>query len=109
VRVRIAFEKLDPRILPDMGVKVSFLTEPAPEKADTPERPRLLVPKAAVRTEDSATIVFVVSNGRAERRAIKAGAADGGQVEIASGLTAGEKVVIEGADKLADGTLVKER
>jgi len=109
VRVRIGFEKLDPRILPDMGVKVSFLNERAAEPTDAPPKPRLLVPKTAVRTDAGQSIVFVVQQDRVERRAVTVGAAEGDQVEIVSGLTGGERIVVEGHDGLADGTRVKER
>ena len=108
VRVRIGFEALEPRILPDMGVKVSFLEERAPEAA-AQQRPRVLVPAAAVRTADGTSFVFLVRDGRVERRAVKAGAADGDQVEVVSGLNAGDRVVVEGPPTLADGTRVKER
>ena len=107
VKVRIGFEQLDPRILPDMGVKVSFLTErPAAAEAAAPGA-RLVAPKAAVRSEDGRDVVFVVREGRLERRAIKAGSPDGDQVEIVSGLTAGERVVIEGPATMKDGDRVK--
>jgi RND family efflux transporter MFP subunit len=111
VRVRIAFEQLDPRILPDMGVKVSFLTERAPAAADAAPRARLLAPKAAVRSAEGHDVVFVVHDGRVERRAVKAGTAEGDQVEIVSGLTAGEQVVVEGPATMKDGdkVTVKER
>jgi RND family efflux transporter MFP subunit len=106
VRVRIAFEKLDPRILPDMGVKVSFLREEDPE-GDTRAAARVLVPKAAVRSADGRTVVFVVRDDRVERRAIRAGNENGDRVEVLSGLTAGERVVIEGPDTLKDGDRVR--
>lgn len=111
VRVRIGFEKLDPRILPDMGIKVSFLTEHAAATDDAAPRARLLAPKAAIRSVDGSDIVFVVRDGHVERRAVKAGAADGDQVEIVSGLTAGEQVVIAGPPTMKDGdrVSVKER
>jgi RND family efflux transporter MFP subunit len=109
VKVRIGFKDLDPRILPDMGVKVSFLEESTPEAANVPVKPRLLVPKSAVRTEGTQSVVFVVRDDRVERRAIKVGVAQGDQVEVISGLTSGEKIVVEGHDGLADGTRVKER
>ena len=109
VKVRIGFEKLDPRILPDMGVKVSFLSERTAEEAAAPPRQRLTVPKAAVRSADGRDVVFVVKEDRVERRAIKVGAAQGEQVEVVSGLTAGERVVVEGPASLADGARVKER
>ena len=110
VRVRIGFDQLDPKILPDMSVKVSFLDEkPEPVVAGAAARPRLLVPKGAVRTVDGTAIVFVVRGERAERRAVKTGANDGDLVEVISGLTAGDRVVTEGAATLADGARVKER
>jgi RND family efflux transporter MFP subunit len=109
VKVRIGFQELDPRILPDMGVKVSFLEERTPEAANAPVKPRLLVPKSAVRTEGNQSVVFVVRDDRVERRAVKVGAAQGDQVEVISGLNSGEKIVVEGHDGLSDGTRVKER
>jgi RND family efflux transporter MFP subunit len=110
VRVRVGFDKLDPRILPDMGIKVSFLNERAPEGGATP-RARLLVPKAAVRSADGRDVVFVMHDRRVERRAVKVGAAEGDQVEIVSGLTAGEQVVTDGPSTMKDGdtVTVKER
>jgi RND family efflux transporter MFP subunit len=109
VKVRIGFEKLDPRILPDMGVKVSFLAERSAEDAAAPPRRRLIVPKTAVRSADGRDVVFVVKEDRVERRAVKVGAAQAEQVEVVSGLTAGERVVVEGPASLADGARVKER
>jgi RND family efflux transporter MFP subunit len=103
-------EKLDPRILPDMGVKVSFLNERPAENEDAAPQARLLVPKTAVRTDAGATVVFVVnSEERVERRAVRAGAAEGEQVEIVSGVSAGERIVVDGPPTLSDGARVKER
>ncbi len=109
VRVRIAFEELDPRILPDMGIKVSFLAEREPEGATAPPRQRIVVPKSAVRMADGSQIVFVVREDKVERRAVTIGPAMGEQIEIASGVNAGERVVVEGPARLADGARVKER
>ena len=115
VRVRIGFEgsggntKVDPRILPDMGVKVSFLNERAPKAEQAAPRARLVVPKAAVRTENGTSVVFVVRDDRAERRAVRVGAADGDRIEVVSGINAGERVVVDGPATLADGARVKER
>jgi hypothetical protein len=109
VRVRISFDKLDPRILPDMGVKTTFLAEQKAETSKEPQRPRILVPKAAVRSSDGASVVFVIREDRAERRAVKVGPEDRGQIEIATGLSPGERVVVEGPATLADGARVKER
>ena len=110
MKVRIGFDKLDPRILPDMGVKVSFLTEKAPVETAKP-RARLLVPKVAVRSEEGRQVVFVVHDDTVERRAVTTGADDGDQVEVVSGLTVGEKVVVDGPATMKDGdkVTVKER
>jgi RND family efflux transporter MFP subunit len=115
VRVRIGFDAstgsgstLDPRILPDMGVKVGFFNERAPEEVTAP-RARVLVPKSAIRTDAGKSIVFVVQEDRVERRAITTGSADGDQVEVLSGLTAGERVVVEGPPVLVDGARVTVR
>ena len=106
VKVRIGFDELDPRILPDMGVKVAFLRE-----AETPARPTaapaVLVPKAAVRTVDGRTIVFVVHDDRVERRAISLGSETDGQLEAMSGIAAGERVVLDAPPTLKDGDKVK--
>jgi RND family efflux transporter MFP subunit len=98
--------QLDPRILPDMGVKVSFLTErPATEGAAP--RAKLVLPSAAVRTADGRSIVFVVRDDRVERRAISTGPPVGDQVEVLSGVSAGERVVVDGPQTLKDGDKVK--
>jgi len=107
VLVRIGFQQLDPRILPDMGVKVAFLGAPAP--ASSPARPRLTVPRAAVRDDRGQSIVFVVREARVERRAVRLGGSAGDQVEILSGLTAGERVVVDGPPELADGSTITVR
>ena len=116
VRVRLGFDRpedsktaLDPRILPDMGVKVSFLNERQPETAAEPPKPRLMVPKTAVGSDAGQSIVFVVKGDRVERRAVKVGAAEGDRVEVISGLNSGDRIVVEGLDGLADGSRVKER
>jgi RND family efflux transporter MFP subunit len=116
VRVRIGFarekpgEALDPRILPDMGVKVSFFNEKDAVAAQS-EAPRakLMMPKSAVRTADGTTYVFVVQGDRVERRAVKVGNAQAEQIEVLSGLSAGDRVVVEGPETLADGARVKEQ
>ncbi len=109
VRVRIGFDRLDPRILPDMGVKVSFLAEQRRESSGGAAQVRLLVPKSAVRSSEGGDVVFVVKDERAERRAVKVGQTDGDQVQVVAGLNAGERVVVDGPAKLTDGERVKER
>lgn len=106
VLVRIGFDTLDPRILPDMGVKVAFLKPGETAAPTAPVRPTLVMPRAAARAAAGGDIVFVILADRVERRAVKLGAADGDLVEIVAGLEAGERVVIEGPPDLADGDRV---
>jgi HlyD family secretion protein len=115
VLVRIGFaknkgEKLDPRILPDMGVKVAFHSakpEAGSAGSDAPAQARLLVPKAAVRKAGEQDVVFVLKDDRVERRAVRIGAPDGDRIEIVSGVSPGEHVVVEGPPELTDGSKVR--
>jgi RND family efflux transporter MFP subunit len=108
VKVRIAFDRLDPRILPDMGVKVSFLDpRAAAAPADEP-RSRLLVPRAAVREAAGETRVWVVAEARVEDRAVELGARAGDRVQVLSGLAAGERVVVESSEELSEGQEVED-
>jgi RND family efflux transporter MFP subunit len=105
VLVRIGFEKLDPRILPDMGIKVTFLRD-EDKTQPVSQQPTTLVPKAAVRTEDGTSFVFVVHGDVAERRAVQIGGTDGDRLEVRAGLQGGERVVTAAPPTLADGATV---
>ena len=105
VLVRIGFEQLDPRILPDMGVKVTFMKQ-AEAQADAVARSVLLVPKGAVRTDNNQSYAFVVSNGVVDRRAVKTGGVDGDRVEVLAGLASGERVVLSPGPTLISGAVV---
>ena len=105
VKVRVKFDQLDPRILPQMGVKVAF--QGATENAAANRA--VVVPKAAVRKEEGRDVVFVVLNGRAERRAVTVGGTQAEDVTVVAGLSSGERVVVEGPPTLAEGLRVQER
>jgi RND family efflux transporter MFP subunit len=105
VLVRIAFEALDPRILPDMGIKVTFLKEDD-EVAAPAARPATLVPKAAIQSDNTNSFVYVVTGDAVERRAVKAGGADGDRVEVLGALRAGERVVVSPPPGFTDGAKV---
>jgi RND family efflux transporter MFP subunit len=105
VLVRIGFQKLDPRILPDMGVKVTFLREA--EAGATPVAQSItLVPQAAVRKEGESAFVFVVRQNTVERRAIKTAGTDGDRLEVVAGLKGGDQVVISPPAELTEGMLI---
>src|SRR5690349_3622478 len=91
VRVRIGFDKLEPFILPDMGIKVRFLDDTPVQAAS--KGPRIRVPAVAVERAGSDAFVWVARDGRAERRAVTVGAESEGQVEVLAGVTSGEELV----------------
>jgi RND family efflux transporter MFP subunit len=110
VKVRITIPNLDKYnfILPDMGVKVSFQgpAETAPAKG--PE-PRAYVPKSAVRTEAGSSFVFLVHDGKVERRAVSLGMDRGADVAVLSGILPGDSLVVKGPESLHDGDKVAIR
>ena len=105
VLVRIGFTALDPRILPDMGVKVTFLRE-ADASAPVTAQAMTLVPKAAVKTESGISYVYLVQQTTVERRAIKTGGTDGDRIEVTAGLKGGDRVVISPPPELAEGVQI---
>jgi len=102
VLVRVRFKQLDPRILPDMGIKVTFLADRGTAPVAT-LRPTVLVPKAAIVTQDGQTYAFVVAGETVERRAVKTGGADGDKLEVLAGLTSRDRVVVSPPPTLAAG------
>ena len=105
VLVRIGFTEPDPRILPDMGVKVTFLRD-ADDQSAPATQPTALVPKSAVRQDDDQPIVFVLTGETVERRAVRLGGTDGDRIEIVAGLRVGERVVVAPPPALNAGMLV---
>jgi len=108
VRVRVAIEQADPRILPEMGVSVRFLAD-GPASADDAAPRRLpLVPARAVFEADGRSYVFVVDGRRLERRAVRAGARRDDGILISAGLNAGERLVADATiEDLSDGMRVR--
>jgi RND family efflux transporter MFP subunit len=113
VKVRISFDKLDPRILPDMGVKVAFLDEGASsggkKGSGEASKARAIIPQSAVRAQGNAAYVFAVQGGRLERRAVSLGRQLGSDVEVIAGVSAGDPLVVRGPENLQDGEKVKVR
>ncbi|MDH5835291.1 efflux RND transporter periplasmic adaptor subunit [Luteimonas kalidii] len=105
VKVRVALKEKDARIVPDMGVTVSFL-EQAPADDEAPRR-GVRVPATAVAGQGDEAAVFVVGDGNVvERREVEAGGTIGDAREVTSGLAPGETVVVDPPAELADGAIV---
>jgi HlyD family secretion protein len=97
-------DALDPRILPDMGIKVAFLGSETPAAVTAVP---VTIAAAALRTDLGSQVVFVVtSDSRAERRALRLGTAKDNRVEVVSGLSPGERIVLDPPATLKDGDRV---
>ncbi len=117
VKVRIGFDELDPRILPDMGVKVAFheagaVPDPAAvggSEGSSGTGLGVAIPPAGLRRDGGRDVVFVVtSDGTVERRAVNVESQNDQEVIITSGIASGERIVVEGPADLADGDAVTE-
>jgi len=100
VKVRIAFAALDPRILPDMGVKVSFLSG---EKSVQDSQVRTLIPRQALREIEGKQVVFQYREGRLALRTVTVGSKQASEVEVLEGISPGDTVVVSGPANLKDG------
>ena len=104
VKVRVGFEKLDPRILPQMGVKVAFKATNPPNPPRPPARsafPRIRRVKI-----DNRDIAWVVKDGKVERRAVTVANSNSSEATVSAGLSAGETVVLDPPATLTDGAAV---
>ena len=106
VKVRISFIKLDPKILPDMGVKVTFLGDEPKKQAGAVE-PVAIVLTAALRDDNGSKIVYIMKDNKLERRAVKPGNPRGSDTEIFAGLIPGDLVVTKGPPDLHDGESIQ--
>ena len=106
VKVRIALNVRDPRIVPDMGVKVSFLEAAPKPEASQPRGVR--VPAAALVQRDGKDVAFALGDGgTVQLRAVKPGRALGDDRQVLSGLSPGDTVVLDPPAALADGSKVR--
>ncbi|QIF02532.1 efflux RND transporter periplasmic adaptor subunit [Roseimicrobium sp. ORNL1] len=113
VKVRIGFDKLDSRILPEMGVKVAFQSAPQELAASTESKHAsqrlVIVPKEAVHQDGGKDVAWVVKDGRVERRAITVNGTDAENTTVTAGLSAGERLVLNAPTGLKDGAKVTEK
>ena len=105
VKVRVGFDQLDPRILPEMSVKVAFRET---NGRGTSAAQTVIVPKSAIQQQNGQDVVWVVQHGRAERRAVTVNLTVGEDTQLSAGVAVGEKVVAKIPTGLTGGTKLKE-
>ena len=106
VKVRVGLDaKGDPRIVPDMGVRVSFLEEAKPAQANV--KPGVLVPAAAIVQRDDKDVAFAMHGETVQLRALTLGRSLGDDREVLQGLSGGDTVVLDPPEQLADGSRVR--
>lgn len=106
VKVRVALERQDPRIVPDMGVRVSFLeTKPA----DTARAPQgVLVPATAIAQRDGHSVVFVLEGSVVRQRTVNPAEQTFGDLRLLpTAVKPGDTVVVSPAADLRDGSAVQ--
>ena len=115
VKVRITILNLEKYnfILPDMGVKVAFLENEKPAAKDKAKdkgpQAVAFIPKGAVRSDSNISFVFLIRDGKVERRAVSLGMDRGTEVAILAGVSPGDSLVVKGPESLHDGDKVEIR
>lgn len=106
VKVRIGLDLKDARIVPDMGVRVSFLEEGKATPAQAAPRRAVLVPATSLRRDGAQDVIFVAQDGHAQRRTVTLGGSVGDSREVTSGVIAGEAVIVDAPAGLKDNARV---
>ena len=107
IKVRVALEHKDARIVPNMGVRVSFLE--AKPSASSQARQGVLVPATAIVQRDGRSVVFVVEDGKAQQRTVNPAAQAWGDLRLLpAAVKSGERVVIAPPASLRDGSAVQQ-
>jgi RND family efflux transporter MFP subunit len=109
VQVKVSILDRDPRILPEMGAKVDFLEpeQPRAAGATAPTRTSIRIPATALKSDGAASFVWLVRDGRLTRRPVTTGPVSGGFLEVRSGLSGGEQLLVGGVEAPTEGMKVK--
>lgn len=97
VIVRALLANEDGALKPGMFLNVALAKD---------ERETLVIPEEALTPDAEKQFVFVVADGKAQRREVRIGGRSPGSVEITAGLEAGDRVIVEGTQKVRDGAPV---
>jgi RND family efflux transporter MFP subunit len=113
VLVRIGLDQKDARILPEMGVRVSFLAAATqaggPAAGGAPQNAGVSLPAAAVQASGSTGVVFVVHDSTLERRAVRLGMINADRIIVTSGLAGGERVAMGDFNAMTDGAKIRTK
>ncbi|QMU62427.1 MAG: efflux RND transporter periplasmic adaptor subunit [Gammaproteobacteria bacterium] len=102
VKVRIAINELDPKILPDMGVKVKFFAKQEEDKSDEDSENTIVIPKVAVVRDAESSFVWLINNNSVSKKEITLGKRIGNLFQVDKGLSAGDKIAISKLEKLKE-------
>ena len=106
VLVKVGFREYDSRVLPEMSAKVTFLA-PKTDKSEEDVKTIIVIPSSSIVTRKGKEVVFKVQDGKAVEVIIKLGRKFGDNVEVLSGLSAGEEIIDKVSENIKDGTEVK--
>jgi RND family efflux transporter MFP subunit len=106
VLVKVGFREYDSRVLPEMSAKVTFLT-PKSDKSEDEVKSILIIPASCIVSRKGKDVVFTIQDGKAVEVIIKSGRKFGDNVEILSGLSAGDEIIDQVSENIKDGTEVK--
>jgi RND family efflux transporter MFP subunit len=104
VMTKVKFDAIDPRILPEMSAKVSFLSQ---EVTAAEQKPLLAVSPDAIVQRDGRSVVFVMRDGHAVAVPVTPGVKVGDATAVAGDVKSGEKAIVKPSASLQDGALVK--
>jgi RND family efflux transporter MFP subunit len=104
IMVKVAFDSLDPRVLPEMSAKVAFLSRPLQRHE---EQPRLVVNPKALVEKNGKLLAYVVKDQKVQAKPVETGPKLGDWVEVLGGLQEGDKVVLQPPKNLVNGDRVK--
>ena len=107
VLVKVAFDRLDPRVLPEMGVKTTFLADPAAPSETGAVPAAVSIPKSALREAQGRAVVYVVEGNRAVLRGVSPRPLGQDRVIVSGGIAPGEMVIVEAPAGLSDKARVK--
>ena len=105
VQIKIRFNEIDERVLPEMGAKVNFLRQTNSNEVQEPAK--ILIPTSSILTVNGKKTVFIVGAGsNATEQIIKTGAIFGEFTEVKQGLMSGTSLIISSIEKLSSGSSI---